>query len=70
MAQNSNADLMRIENNDYEKKRIELDSDYDPDEIRDESLELSRVPFDFLIIDCSPINFIDSVGIKMIKEVK
>ena len=34
-----------------------------------ENMEITEVPFQFLIIDCSPINFIDTVGVKTIVHV-
>ena len=34
-----------------------------------EDLEMPPLPFKFLIIDCSPINFIDTTGVKAIKQV-
>ncbi|RNA14710.1 solute carrier family 26 member 6-like [Brachionus plicatilis] len=34
----------------------------------DENSEIPMPNFNFLIIDCSPINFIDSVGVKTIKQ--
>ena len=34
-----------------------------------EDLEMPPMPFKFLIIDCSPINFIDTTGVKAIKQV-
>lgn len=36
----------------------------------DENSEIPIPKFKILIIDCSPINFIDSVGIKTINQVK
>lgn len=42
--------------------------DYD-DQIDEAQLAMPDLPFKYLIIDCSPINFIDSVGVKTIKNV-
>ena len=61
--------------NDYEKYKIEnIDSDDEDedalDEIEDEKLRMPKLPIKFIIIDCSPINFADTLGVKAIKEVK
>jgi hypothetical protein len=62
--------FIRIEKFDYENNRYDIDSDYDVDDIADEKLRMPTIPFSFLIIDCSPINFIDTVGVKTMKQVK
>ncbi len=36
----------------------------------DNKLKMPELPVSFIIIDCSPINYIDSVGVKTIKQVK
>ena len=33
------------------------------------TLRLPKPPIKFLIIDCTPINFIDTVGVKTLKQV-
>ena len=64
-----NYGVISIDKLDYDKNREGIDSDYDPDEIRDDKLRMPRLEFNFLIIDCSPINFVDTVGVKTIKQV-
>lgn len=32
-------------------------------------IRLPKVPIKYLVIDCSPINFIDTVGVKTVKQV-
>lgn len=41
----------------------------DDEESFDENSEIPIPNFNFLIIDCSPVNFIDSVGIKTLNQV-
>jgi hypothetical protein len=61
--------FIRIDKLDYWKHHGEIDSDYESDEIEDAKLKMPRIPFSFLIIDCSPINFVDTVGVKTMKQV-
>ena len=62
--------------NDYENHKVEnRDSDDEEDEdvldeIEDEKLRMPKLPIKFIIIDCSPINFVDTLAVKAIKEVK
>jgi hypothetical protein len=62
--------------NDYENHKVEnRDSDDEEDEdaldeIEDENLRMPKPPIRFIIIDCSPINFVDTLAVKAIKEVK
>ena len=50
-----------------DKMNEELDLSTDDED--ESQLEMPPVPFKFLIIDCSPINFIDSDGALMLKQV-
>ena len=52
----------------YDDKMNE-EIDLSTDDENESQLEMPLVPFKFLIIDCSPINFIDSDGAKMLKQV-
>lgn len=52
-----------------DRKNAHLDFSDDEDKF-DENSEIPMPDFQFLIIDCSPFNFIDSVGAKTIKQVK
>jgi hypothetical protein len=61
--------IINIDRHDYERHRDGIDSDYDVDEIEDSKLKMPKIPFNFLIIDCSPINFVDTVGVKTMKQV-
>jgi anti-anti-sigma regulatory factor len=61
--------MIDIANHDYEKHRDGIDSDYDVDEVEDAKLRMPKLGFNFLIIDCSPINFVDSVGVKTMNQV-
>ncbi len=61
--------MINIDRHDYEKHRGEIDSGYDVDEIEDAKLKMPKIPFNFLVIDCSPINFVDTVGVKTMKQV-
>ena len=47
------------------------DSDSDDEEkyLKDK-FKMPELPIKYLIIDCSPINFVDTVGAKVIKQVK
>jgi hypothetical protein len=58
-------ELSHIEYNDTMNKQEDLSTD-DEDESQ---LKMPKTPFKFLIIDCSPINFIDTTGVKTIKQV-
>lgn len=55
--------VINIEDYDYHKNRADVGHN---DSMSDQVAEAS---FDFLIIDCSPINFIDTVGVKTMKQV-
>ena len=55
-----------IDYDDHIEERVSLSSSSDEDE---STLKIPVVPFKFLIIDCSPINFIDTVGVKTISQV-
>jgi hypothetical protein len=57
--------LSHIEYDDTMNKQEDLSTD-DEDESQ---LKMPMTPFKFLIIDCSPINFIDTTGVKTIKQV-
>ena len=46
-----------------------IDSSDEETEDEKNQFKLPRVPLRFLIIDCSAINFIDTVGVKAIKQV-
>lgn len=35
----------------------------------DKDIQIPKIPIKYIIIDCSPINFIDSVGVKAMKHV-
>lgn len=35
----------------------------------DKEIKIPKIPIKYIIIDCSPINFIDSVGVKAMKHV-
>ena len=52
--------------NDEIDEVISLPSSSDEDE---STLKMPKIPFKFLIIDCSPINFIDTVGVKTLEQV-
>ena len=52
----------------YDDKMNE-EIDLSTDDENESQLEMPLVPFKFLIIYCSPINFIDSDGAKMLKQV-
>lgn len=58
------ADEQRVHMNFY-------DTNYNQDEQKnsDDDLKLPILPIKYLIIDCSPIYFIDTVGCKTIKQV-
>ena len=60
---------IKIEMKDYENGSDLARSEEDIDEIADEKLKMPRMPVKFIIIDCSTINFIDSIGIKTLKQV-
>lgn len=54
---------------DHEDYADQLDSDFEADDVADEKLRMPKIGFKFLIIDCSPMNFIDTVGVKTMKLV-
>ena len=62
--------FIRIDRSDYEKHRDGIDSDFDVDEVEDSKLSVPKISFKFLIIDCSPVNFVDTVGVKAMKQVR
>jgi hypothetical protein len=53
---------------DYDDKMNERE-DLSTDDEDESQLEMPRTPFKCLIIDCAPINFIDTVGVKTLKQV-
>ncbi len=57
-----------IENNDYLTTKTKIES-FDIKNINKKNLIMPKLPISFLIIDCSPINFIDTVGVKTMKQV-
>lgn len=64
---------IKIDDADYDDTVVEHhDSDIEIEsasEIDEDELAMPELPIKYLIIDCSPINFIDSVGVKTIKNV-
>lgn len=62
-------ELTKIKPQEFMAKKNHLKISTDSENLKDRSRK-SRISFSFLIIDCSPINFIDSVGVKTINQVK
>ncbi len=52
----------------YEKKEEAIDTLGDINYV-DSNLNIVRLPFKYLIIDCSPINFIDTTGVRILRQV-
>lgn len=54
--------------------RVQMTNEYETKENNIESnqcdLSLIELPFKYLVIDCSPIYFIDTVGCKIMKQVR
>ena len=53
---------------DYDDRMNERE-DLSTDDEDESQLEMPNTPFKCLIIDCSPINFIDTVGVKTLRQV-
>lgn len=53
---------------DYDDKMNE-EQDLSTDDEDDSKLQMPETPFKCLIIDCSPINFVDTVGVKTLKQI-
>ncbi len=51
-----------------ESKIDNIENEYD-DNFDDSKLRIPKLPLDTIIIDCSPINFVDSIGVKTIQQV-
>ena len=45
------------------------DSEDDEEKYLKDKFKMPELPIKYLIIDCSPINFVDTVGVKVIKQV-
>ena len=45
------------------------DNDYDFENVENFELRVPKLKLDTIIIDCSPINFVDSIGVKTIQQV-
>lgn len=49
--------------------RFDVEEALEADEAHFDHMRIPPLPIKFIIIDCTPINFIDTVGIKSIKQV-
>ena len=56
------------EADELKKEKSDLDED-DIESIPENKLLMPELDVYFVIIDCSPINFIDTVGVKAMKQV-
>lgn len=50
------------------EEEFDIEEALDADD--DESINIPELPIKYIIIDCSPINFIDTVGVKALNQVK
>lgn len=50
--------------------RFDVEEALEADETHFDHMRIPPLPIKFIIIDCTPINFIDTVGIKSIKQVR
>lgn len=63
-------EIKENQSNVHNNSSSDSDSEDDEEKYLKDKFKMPELPIKYLIIDCSPINFVDTVGVKVIKQVK